>query len=146
MSNDGVQRLEHTVGRHSWCFLESRLSGQETTPGRIPGVSDNAAILILGDIYGLNDAPQRWWKKFDAVMSSIGFSRSTSDVCDYIPRGTAGNLEGILCIHVDDTLGGGSGSLFFKALSKLRHLFPFRKWQVGEGMFLWLQVFAGQSQ
>ena len=22
--------LEHAVGRHSWCFLESRLSGQET--------------------------------------------------------------------------------------------------------------------
>ena len=78
-------------------------------PGRIPGVSDDAAILISGYTYGLNDAAQRWWKKFDAVMSSIGFSRSTSDVCDYIPRSTAGNLEEILCIHVNDTLCGGSG-------------------------------------
>ena len=78
-------------------------------PGGIPGVSDDAAILILGDINGLNDAPQRWWKKFDAVMSSIGFSRSTSDVCVYTPRSTAGNLEEILCIHVNDTLCGGSG-------------------------------------
>ena len=55
-------------------------------PGGIRGVSDDAVILILGNIYGLNDAPQRWWKKFDAVMSSIGFSRSTSDVCVYTPR------------------------------------------------------------
>ena len=30
---------------------------------------------------GLNDAPQRWWNKFDAVMTSIGFTRSTFDVC-----------------------------------------------------------------
>ena len=46
-------------------------------PGGIPGVPDGAVILILGNIYGLNDAPQRWWKKFDAVMTPIGFIRST---------------------------------------------------------------------
>ena len=56
-------------------------------------------------------------------------------VCVYSLRGTAGNLEGILCVHVDDTICGGSGSLFSEALSNLRHRFPFRKWQVGEGMF-----------
>ena len=31
-------------------------------------------ILIVGNIYGLNDAPQRWWKKFDAFMTSSGFA------------------------------------------------------------------------
>ena len=31
--------------------------------GGIPGVPDGSVILILGNIYGLNDAPQRWWKK-----------------------------------------------------------------------------------
>ena len=55
-------------------------------------------------------------------MTSIGFAR-------------AGNLEGILCVHVDDTICGGSGPLFSKALLNLRHRFPFRKWQGGEGMF-----------
>ena len=68
-------------------------------------------------------------------MTSIDFLRSTFDVCVSTLRGTAGNLEGILCVHVDDTICGGSGSLFSKALSNLRHRFPFRKWQVGEGMF-----------
>ena len=75
-------------------------------PGGIPGVPDDAVMFILGNIYVLNDAHQRWWKKFDAVMSSIGFSRSTFDVCVYSLRGTAGNLEGILCVHVDDTICG----------------------------------------
>ena len=36
-------------------------------PGRIPGVPDGSVILILGNIHGLNDAPQRWWKN---VMQS----------------------------------------------------------------------------
>ena len=63
-------------------------------PGGIPGVPDDAVILIIGNIFGLNDAPQRWWKKFDAVMSSIGFSRSTLDVCVYSLSSTAGNLGG----------------------------------------------------
>ena len=104
-------------------------------PGGIPGVPDGSVILILGNIHGLNDAPQRWWKKFDAVMTSFGFIRSTFDVCVYALRGTVGNLEGILCVHVDDTICGGSGSMFSKALTALRHRFPFRKWPVGEGMF-----------
>ena len=36
---------------------------------------------------------------------------------------------------MDDTVGGGSGSLFSTALATLRRHFPFQKWQVGEGMF-----------
>ena len=52
-----------------------------------------------------------------------------------LPGGTAGILERILCVHVDDTFCGGSGPWFSKALSNLRHRFPSRKWQVGEGMF-----------
>ena len=76
---------------------------------------DGAVIIILGNIYGLNDAPQRWWTKFDAVMTSIGFTRSTFDVCVYSLRSTAGSLKGILCVHVDDTLCCGLGLLFFQS-------------------------------
>ena len=72
---------------------------------------------------------------FDALVTSSGFTRITFDVCDYSLRSTAGNLEGILCVHVEDTICGGSGPLFSKALLDLCHRFPFRKWQAGEGMF-----------
>ena len=50
-------------------------------------------------------------------------------------RSNVGNPEGILCVHVDDTICGGSGSLFSESATALRHRFPFRKWQVEEGMF-----------
>ena len=56
------------------------------------------------------------------------------DVCVYTFRSTVGNLEGILCVHMNDAFCDGSGLLFSKALSKLCHRFPLREWQVGEGM------------
>ena len=85
---------------------------------------------------GLNDAPQRWWKKFDAVMTSIGFTRSTFDVCVYVHRNAGESLGGILCVHVDDTICGGSGPSFSTALATLRRRFPFRKWQLNCDGFL----------
>ena len=44
-------------------------------------------------------------------------------------------LGGILCFHVDDTICGGSGLSFSTTLTTMRRRFPFRKWQIGEGMF-----------
>ena len=86
-------------------------------------MSDGSVMMILGNIYGLNDVPQRWWMKFDAVMTSIGFARSTFDVCVYALRNSAGNPKGILCVHVDDTICGGSGPLVTTALAEMRRRF-----------------------
>ena len=46
-----------------------------------------------------------------------------------------GNFEGILCVHVDDTICDGSGALFSQEPTTLRHRFPFRKWQVEKACF-----------
>ena len=72
-------------------------------PRGIPGVPEGAVILILGNICGLNDAPQRWWEKFDAVMTSIGFFRCTFYVRVYTLRGcvfmwmTQFEVDRVLC-------------------------------------------------
>ena len=55
-------------------------------------------------------------------------------MCVYVHRNDDGSLGGILCGHVDDTICG-SGLSFSTALTTLRRRFPFRKWQVGEGIF-----------
>ena len=34
---------------------------------------DGSVILVLGNIHGLNDAPQRWWKNFEAVIDTHWF-------------------------------------------------------------------------
>ena len=56
-------------------------------------------------------------------------------MCVYVHENDDGTHGGILCVHVDDTICGGSGLSFSTALSTLRRRFPFRKWQIGEGMF-----------
>ena len=63
--------------------------------------------------FKIGDQVAFWLENFDAVMTSIGFTRSTFDVCVNSLRSTAGKLEGILCVHVDDTICGGSGPWFF---------------------------------
>ena len=52
-----------------------------------------------------------------------------------VHRNDDGSLGGILCVHVDDAICGGSGLSFSTTLTTLRRRFPFRKWQIGEGMF-----------
>ena len=47
-------------------------------------------------------------------------------MCVFTLRGTVGNLDGMLCDNVDDTICGGSGSLFSKSLTALRHRLSFR--------------------
>ena len=60
VSNGWNLQLEDIRG----AFLEADALGKKQgplcsslPPGRIPGVPDGAVILILGNIYGLNDAP-----------------------------------------------------------------------------------------
>ena len=72
-------------------------------------------ILILGNIYGLNDV---------------------RCVCVY-------TLEGILCVHVDDTNCGGSCYLFSKALTTLTPV-PFAEVASGRRLVLRVQLFAQQ--
>ena len=110
-------------------FLGSRLSGQET---RTVVLEPPSRRNSRGAGWCSDSHPWKhlWFERcastlVENLMTSIGFTRSTFDVCVYSLRSTA----------VNDTICGGSGPLFSKALSNLRHRFPFRKWQVGEGMF-----------
>ena len=57
------------LGDNRGAFLEADALDQKKgllysslPPGAFSGVPDGAVILILGNIHGLNDAPQRWWK------------------------------------------------------------------------------------
>ena len=92
---------------------------------------------VLGNIYGANDAPHEWYCEFNRVALEAGFVRSKFDNCLYLYCYNQKNqLEGILGAHVDDTITGGSGTTYTKAVEMLRSRFPFRKWRSGTGEFL----------
>ena len=104
-------------------------------PGGIPGVPPDAVIEVIGNVYGQNDAPSAWFRTFDEEATKIGWSRSKFDPCLYTLRDDSNRLCGILGVHVDDSVVGGSGAKFEQAVAALKARFPYRKWRLGEGEF-----------
>ena len=102
--------------------------------GGIPGVSADAIIEVLGNVYGQNDAPHNWYVVFDQAVRDAGFVRSRFDPCLYYTREN-GKLTGVLGAHVDDTATGGTGATHNKAIAFLKQRFPYRKWRIGNGDF-----------
>ncbi|CAE7795640.1 Copia protein [Symbiodinium microadriaticum] len=102
--------------------------------GGIPGVPCDALIEVIGHVYGLNDAPSAWYKTLDRALLEVGFERSRLDRCLYFMR-EGRQLTGIFGIHVDDSVTGGQGQKYERALSLLKEKFEFRKWRVRDGDF-----------
>eukprot|EP00435_Cladocopium_sp_Y103_P029630 s49_g7.t1 len=132
------------LGDIKGAFLEANVKDQlrakpvfaELPPGGVPGVPAGSLVQILGNIYGSNDAPHNWYVEFDTVAQQCGFTKSKFDSCLYWCFGKDGKLEGVLGAHVDDTITGGQGETYERAIHDLRQRFPFRKWRSGTGEFL----------
>jgi hypothetical protein len=132
------------LGDIKGAFLEANVPDQalqnpvyaELPPGGVPGVAPGSLVQVLGNIYGATDAPANWYKEFNEVTLQAGFVRSKFDSCLYWCFGPDGKLQGVLGAHVDDTITGGSGEAYDKAIALLKQRFPFRKWRTGSGDFL----------
>ena len=108
----------------------------ELPPGGVPGIPEGSLVQVLGNIYGANDAPHEWYQEFDTVAQSSGFTKSKFDSCLYFCYGSDGKMQGIRGAHVDDTITGGHGPEYDRAVEQLKARFPFRKWRTGNGEFL----------
>ena len=66
-----------------------------------PG-TENLVCKLRKSIYGLKQASRQWYKKFDSVISSFGFTENLVDECVYLK--TSGNQFIFLVLYVDDIL------------------------------------------
>ena len=103
--------------------------------GGLPGAMEDqpVEVEVLGNVYGQNDAPSSWYIVFDDEVQTAGFIRSRFDSCLYYLRNGSNQLVGILGSHEDDTVTGGHGPEYEKALAYVRHRFPYRKCRTSEG-------------
>ena len=62
------------------------------TIGGIPGLPESAAIEVLGNIYGQNDAPASWFKEFSSCVKGLNWYQSVLDPCLFTLRDEAGAL------------------------------------------------------
>eukprot|EP00435_Cladocopium_sp_Y103_P041817 s1270_g11.t1 len=75
--------------------------------------------------YGLVDAPYQWFQAISEALINLGFSQSPFDPCQYILRHhETGSLEGVLGLHVDDGICGGS-QYFSQKIDLLEKQYPF---------------------
>ena len=96
---------------------------------RLLGMKPWEIFRILKAVYGLLHAPKVWYDKLAQVLESQGWQRSRLEPCVWRFFDLEKNLIGLIGCHVDDLVCAGEGSLYQKAIGKLRDSFPFGSWR-----------------
>lgn len=65
-------------------------------------------MALLRPVYGLSSAPKAWYDRLLEVMEQCGFDSKLTDEGVLRLIGKDGSVAGILALHVDDTIGGGT--------------------------------------
>ena len=77
---------------------------------------------LLVTVYGLCDAPRAWYLKVKEVLEASEAIKSKFDHAIFYWL-CKGNLEGILCCHVDDFVWGGTTNFKNKVITLLKETF-----------------------
>jgi hypothetical protein len=78
---------------------------------------ENLVCRLKKILYGLNQAPRKWYLKFDRFMTEHGYSRCHSNHCVYFKRIENGSYI-IFLLYVDDMLVDGSNMQDINVLKK----------------------------
>ena len=94
--------------------------------------------------YGLIDAPYLWYCALVSELINLGFEQSPFDPClmilrSYDEKTQQTKLEGVLGIHVDDGIGGGS-ELFVAKIQQLEKKFPFGSQKISSFTFTGIEL------
>ena len=89
-------------------------------------------VQLQKGAYGLIDAPYLWYVAFREELLKLEFTESPFDPCTFILRcPKTGAPEGIIGIHVDDGICGGSPR-FLEKLKALEKVYPFGAQKLGQ--------------
>ena len=102
--------------------------------------TDGQVWRLLKPVYGLNDASRQWYQSLREELVHLGCFQSTLDKAIFMYYDQNGNLEGVLLIHVDDLLCGGSPSFFENIIDKLTQKYEVSKHQFGMLDYLGLSI------
>lgn len=101
---------------HSWdfqtAFLQGKLMSRDNSVYIMPpkdfDVPAGKVWKLLRPVYGLFSAPKAWYDRLLEVMEKCGIDSKLTDEGVLRMVGKAGDVVGILALHVDDTIGGGT--------------------------------------
>ena len=100
---------------------------------------DHETVLRLRKaVYGLVNAPKKWWDRLKTSLIKHGFTSCALDPCALVLR-KSGKIHGVLGVHVDDVIGGGNET-FDRTMATVRKEFDFGAWDVGNFRFKGRQI------
>ena len=99
------------------------------------GADSDTRMFLHKPVYGQLDAPRRWFLEASSRLRKLGWKQHSLDPCFWMlfePQSQ--KLVGLLCLHVDDMLGGGDSlSETYQHMEKeIKTMFNFRTWQQDE--------------
>ena len=50
----------------------------------VPGVNEDSVIELCKRVYGLMDAPRKWWESITSTLVSLGMKQSSLDPCSFL--------------------------------------------------------------
>ena len=114
-------------------FLQSEKLDREVYV-QPPKLNSKPGIIwrILKPMYGLGDASLQWYKTLANKLIKLGCKRLTTDPAMFYWLDSAGQLGGILCLHVDDLIACGKPKYYEEVLSPLLDTFTFGSTSEGE--------------
>ena len=100
---------------------------------------DHETVLRLRKaVYGLVNAPKKWWDRLRKSLIQHGFTSCSLDPCVFVLR-KSGKVHGVLGVHVDDMIGGGNET-FNRVMTAVRKEFDFGSWDIGNFRFKGRQI------
>ena len=100
---------------------------------------DHETVLLLRKaVYGLVNAPKKWWDRLKTSLIKHGFTSCALDPCAFVLR-KSGQIHGVLGVHVDYVIGGGNET-FDRIMTTVRKEFDCGAWDVGNFRFKGRQI------
>ena len=138
--------LDLALGDIKNAFLQGGALGRSggplyAEPTDIEGIPKDAVIERWKYVYGLVDAPRRWFETLTGNLKTDLQGNQSRLVCSvFLWHGCEGELRGIMVIQVDDVACGGTPEWFQEVAQPLRDIFPFGSWQEKAGKYYGRQL------
>ena len=91
----------------------------------ILGLPSGSLWKCVKSLYGLIDAPRRFFLRLQACILEFGLSQSTFDSSFYYLRSRSHGLVGMVCCHVDDILFSGTEPFLNNFLASMEKSFSY---------------------
>ena len=98
------------------------------------GMKDTELFRLKKAVYGLLNAPKRWFEKLSRTLCDLGWVQHQLDKCMFLLYSDSDphELIGMCGMHVDDLLCAGVGDKYENCVKQLRSKFPFGSWNYAD--------------